>query len=98
MRHLNISSSLDEYYDFISKRGLRIAIIVRDDELPFLKEGSNHWIFSFGVPLLIFRATLNDFETLEIGTHPKVIVYRNGSELENFNGIPSFRKLKAALK
>jgi hypothetical protein len=98
MQKFTSSSSLDEYYDFIAKRGARIAVIVLEDELPFLKESSNHWILSLGHPVFILRASLPDFEILEIGVHPKIIVFDGGDEVADFNGIPTYRQLKAVLK
>lgn len=98
MHDLIVSSSLGAYYDFASRRGIGIAIIVREDSLPFLKEGGKHWVLALNLPVFVFRAGLSDFESLEIGVHPKVIVYQDGSEIADFDGIPTYRRLKAVLK
>ena len=59
---------------------------------------SNHWILSFGQPVFVLRASLSDFEVLEIGVHPKVLIFENGKEIGDFDGIPTYRQLKAVLK
>lgn len=64
-----------------------VFILVLKDNFNYLLDGT-HWLKSLRIPVNIVSLTEDEFNMLGVGKYPKVLVYQNGKELNQFNGIP----------
>lgn len=77
----------------------RVFVFLLGDELQFLNNDT-HWLHHLErASTYIVRCAQSDFKALEIGRHPKTLVFHNKvSELAGFNGIPAQSELNACLR
>lgn len=77
----------NEIVDVITQKGYSVIIFCLGDEFPQLNDGK-FWLLGYD-NVYLGRCDLEEFKMLDIGVHPKTIIFQNGRELQSFNGIPS---------
>lgn len=82
----------EKLFTELSKEGLQIGVLLLGDEFKFLNEEGS-WLTEFPVPVHIARLTLQEFRELDIGKHPKLLIYKNGREVLNHDGMPEYEAL-----
>ena len=94
------STDLDRYLKLKEKDNLTIFVFLLGDEYPHL-DNDSAWIHYVKERVYLVRLREDEFGILDIGIHPKTIVYKKGRELKEYNGIPqlhAFRKDMANLR
>ena len=93
---MDASMSFDTFMEAKNAKGISAFIFLLDQEYSHLDSASS-WIHYSQHNIRIVRLSEDEFRMLDIGVHPKVIVYRNGRETKELNGIPSLPKLRSLL-
>jgi hypothetical protein len=77
----------------------RVFVFLLKDEFQFLNSDT-HWLHHLEkAQTYVVRCEESDFKALEIGRHPKTLVFYNKvSELASYNGIPAQAELNACLR
>lgn len=91
------SITLDDYLKLKEKKNLTIFIFLLQDEFPHLNLSSS-WLQHLKEEIYLLRLKESDFKMLDIGIHPKVIVYRQGRELKEFNGILPLKSFRSEME
>lgn len=75
---------------------LKVFIFLLGDECPHLNNDSS-WIHYVKENVYLVRLAHEEFKMLDIGVHPKVIVYRKGKELKEYNGVIPLKTFQAEM-
>ena len=93
--------SFDLTFDqFLSKKGdggFTVFVFFLGDEYQHLSH-EDSWLQHFEYPIFIVRLSEDDFDSLDIGVHPKVLIFRDGREVAEFDGLPKMTDIKAKVR
>ena len=90
---MEVSINFDQFMEQKDRKGLTLYIFLLGDEYSHLDNDSS-WVHYFDIRTCLVRLTVDEFKMLDIGVHPKIIAFRDGKEVKEFNGIPPLQKLK----
>jgi hypothetical protein len=88
----------EQYLEAWSTPGVRLFVVLLDQELPFLTEQDSNWIHHLRIPTHFVRLTEEEFKLLDYGTHPKAVLMDGSKELHSFRGVPSMSDLQRTLR
>lgn len=84
---------LDRYLKLKEGNKYNIFIFLLGDEYRHLNN-ETAWIHYVKEPVYLVRLKESEFQMLDIGVHPKTLVYFKGREMKEYNGIPQLHTLK----
>jgi hypothetical protein len=87
----------DQFLEEIGHKGFRVFVLLLEQEYQHLSQGDS-WLQHFEYPTSVVRLTKDDFVALDVGVHPTVLIYHDGGEVGQFNGIPKAAEIKAAIR
>jgi autonomous glycyl radical cofactor GrcA len=87
---------LEEYLKLKEKKILTVFIFLLDDEYPHL-EMNTSWLHYVKEQVYLVRLSEDEFRMLDIGVHPKIIVFHGGKELKEYNGIIPIKTFRAEM-
>ena len=87
----------DGFADTKTQPGLRIFLFLLENEMGFV-EKEFHWLNFLMEEINLVRLTKEEFNLLDIGIHPKLIITKDGNEAIHFNGLPSSEILKKLIE
>jgi len=87
---------LDGFLKFKENKTYTVFIFLLGDEYPHLNNDSS-WINYVKERIYLVRLQEEEFAMLDIGIHPKVIVFHGGKELKEYSGIPPLKTFKSEM-
>lgn len=84
---------LDDYLKLKQSNNFTVFIFLLGNEYPHLDHDSS-WIHYVKERVYLVRLQEDEFGMLDIGVHPKTIVYQGGREVKEYNGIPQLQTFK----
>ena len=77
---------LEGYLSLKESESLKVFIFLLGDEYPHYNSDSS-WVHYVKENVHLVRLTHEEFKMLDIGVHPKLIVYKGGKDLKEYNGV-----------
>lgn len=87
------STDLDRYLKLKEKDDFAIFVFLLGNEYPHLNNDTA-WIHYIKERVYLVRLNEEEFGMLDIGVHPKTIVYKKGREIKEYSGIPQLNSFK----
>lgn len=94
---MDASIGFDEFMEAKNTKGISAFIFLLGKEYSHLDSESS-WVHYSNFNIHVVRLSEEEFGMLDIGIHPKIIIYRDGRESKELNGIPPLPKLRSILQ
>jgi hypothetical protein len=88
--------NFEKFVDLKDSLKSMACIFLLNNEYKFLEE-EHHWIGSIQEKIYLVRMSKDEFRTMDIGIHPKFIVFKYGEESYSSNGVPTLNKIRDTL-
>lgn len=89
--------TFDEFAEQKNKKGTMVYLFLLKDEYSIINT-DQFWLSQFCDFVRTVRCDLEEFRVLDIGVHPKTIVFKNGKETEMLNGVPDVQFFQKILR
>lgn len=87
---MKLNLGFDDFLTLKEKSGIKIFVFFLDNEYKELTDNPSGMLKHIQHELFCIRLNSEEFRMLDIGKHPKVLVYKNGKEIFSINGIPAY--------
>lgn len=80
--------NLDQFIEVKEDIEKGLAIFLLDDEMNHVGHEQS-WLANVKLEVYLVRMEKDDFQVMDIATHPHTFIIKDGKEIKTMNGIPS---------